>query len=377
MWPTERISKDRWSRVHRPDVGLHVFALAKVSYLWVIITCLSDNTPQWINEPVVRIVLLFSLICPARTQQRWEERRCPVAWCLCQKNSVNQLKKTHLWAEFLCALWKMDIWIICKQRPEYLFFSKAYCLQNFMTGWCIIGDDTALQCLALPPRSNKVGLQARGPLDVLFTCSPKVWVQMCGRLFVSHCDPAIHRWLVQGVTPAAGARLQHLRDPQCSRSIVTKWTDRGAYYSAEETNKTRIHVGLMDENRCSSGEISGKHSAVSVIRIMNILQCVGYAGHMLNILSYSIITVIQMGILKLFRPFKGSGAHWLQQRRWAEQIRATSVLPRLRWNWQRVSQVSIFSNTKPSAMTTFRTQKPDLWLMTVSLVSLPNRDDYS
>lgn len=181
---------------------------------------------------------------------------------------------------------------------------------------------------------------------------------MCGRLFVSHCDPAIHRWLVQGVTPAAGARLQHLRDPQCSRSSVTKWTDGGAYYSAEEKNKTGLHVGLMDQNRCSSGEISGKHPAVSVIRIMNILQCIGYAGHMLNILSYSIITVIHMGILKLFTPFKGSGARWLQQRRWAEQIRATSVLPRLRWNWQRVSQVSIFSNTKPSAMTTFRTISP-------------------
>lgn len=235
-----------------------------------------------------------------------------------------------------------------------------------------------LQWLALPPRSNKVGLQARGPFDVLFTCSPKVWVQMCGRLFVSHCDPAIHRWLVQGVTPAAGARLQHL-------SAAEAVLQNGLTEVRITAQRKRIKPGSMlawwMKIDAAVERFLEKHPAVSVIRIMNILQCVGYAGHTLNILSYSIITVIHMGILKLFTPFKGSGAYWLQQRRWAEQIRGTSVLPRPRWNWQRVSQMSIFSNTKPSAMTTFRTispsPKPELWLMAVSLVSLSNRDDYS
>lgn len=118
------------------------------------------------------------------------------------------------------------------------------------------------------PHSNKVGLQARGLLRLLFTCSPEVWVRVWTPVCLL-CDPSIHGWLVWGVALTASSALRtSMLQKQCHKM------DRGAYHSAE--NETGLHAGLMDGNHCSSGEISITHPAVCLIIILNILHSLGY-----------------------------------------------------------------------------------------------------
>lgn len=154
-----------------------------------------------------------------------------------------------------------------------LFFFKAYHLQTFTTGWRVIGSDTVLRWLALAHLKAtrldcRPGVFSTCCLHVLPRCECE-----CGRLFVSSVTPSIHRWLVRGVAPTAGAWHQLLRQPQRSRSSVTGWMDRGAYHSAEKNSRT----GVMDGNHGIRGEICRKHPAVCLIRITNNLHGLGYA----------------------------------------------------------------------------------------------------
>lgn len=103
-------------------------------------------------------------------------------------------------------MWASESATNSEVNKQPLLFFKAYHLQTFTTGWRIIGSDTVLQWLASAgtPHSNRVGLQARGLFDVLFTSSPEVWVRVWTAVCLL-CDPSTHRRPVQGVALTAGA----------------------------------------------------------------------------------------------------------------------------------------------------------------------------
>lgn len=131
------------------------------------------------------------------------------------------------------------------------------------------------------PHSNRVRLQARGLFNVLFTCSPEVWV----RVWTAVCllrDPSIPPVTCPGC---------------CPRRLELDISNSTNLNAAEAALQNRCCVDLMDANHGIGGEISKTHPAVCLIRTANIFHSLGYPGHMLNILSYSIITVIRMGVL--------------------------------------------------------------------------------
>lgn len=113
----------------------------------------------------------------------------------------------------------------------------AYHLQTFSTGWCIIGGDAVPLWLGLPPQSNVVGLQARGLLDVLFTCSPKVWVRVWTAVCLS-LWPLDRPLTCPGCYPdgCGSTRQPSAQQKQCYKMDGWKWV---LQWGRKQQNRTQ------------------------------------------------------------------------------------------------------------------------------------------
>lgn len=126
------------------------------------------------------------------------------------------------------------------------------------------------------PQSNKVGLQARGLFDVLFTCSPEVWVRVWTAVCLL-CDPldtpvtcpgcCPDGWSLTSATPRTSVQQKQwykIGGPRCM------WQCRG-----KEWNWAAITAAV--------GRFKKKHPVVCWIRMTNISHGLGCARNILSL----------------------------------------------------------------------------------------------